>query len=367
MDKVIKFLDLKQQYLEIKDEIDACLAKVIHESAFIGGKHVKSFEDQFANYLNAKHCIGVGNGTDAIEIALEALNIKAGSQIIVPANSFIATSEAVSRTGHKLVFCSCDPINYTIDVNDIRAKITPDTAALIAVHLYGHPCDMEKLQSVAKEYNLHIIEDCAQAHGAHINRRYVGTIGNIGCFSFYPGKNLGAYGDAGAITTQNTELAETCRKIANHGRKAKYDHEIEGRNSRLDGIQAAILSVKLKHLEKWTQQRIEVADLYNNSLAEIVEVTPPHTRHGSRHVFHLYVIRAKNRDELQLFLNENGIETGIHYPSALTNLSAYNKLNQHTDTDYLNNELLSLPMGPHINPSDVKYITETIKKFYKKS
>lgn len=360
----IKFLDLHQQYLGIKDEVDAAIAAVIRDSAFVGGPYVKSFEQEFAQYLGARHCVGVGNGTDALEIALEALALPSGSEIIVPANSFIATSEPVTRSGHAVVFCSCDPHTYLLDLAEARRRITAKTAAIIVVHLYGNPCDMDAVNQLAAEFGLRVIEDCAQAHGAEDRGRRVGTLGDIGCFSFYPGKNLGAYGDGGAIVAQDAALAERSRMIANHGQKAKFDHELEGRNSRLDGLQAAILGVKLRHLDSWTERRIAVAAAYRNGLANVPEVILPHATNRARHVYHLFVIRTARRDALQAYLSEQGIQTQVHYPIALPALAAYRRLEQRTASDRLHRELLSLPMGEHLTEGDVGTVVSAVKSFF---
>ncbi|GAB6074891.1 DegT/DnrJ/EryC1/StrS family aminotransferase [Nautilia lithotrophica] len=364
---MVKFLDLKRQYESIKSEINKAIFNVINESAFIGGKYVKIFEEEFAKYQGAQYCIGVGNGTDALEIAIESLDLPKGSEIIVPANSFIATSEAVTRTGHKVVFCDCDEKNYTISISSLKKKITPNTSAVIAVHLYGHPCDMDEILKIAKENNLIIIEDCAQAHGAEYKGKKVGTIGDIGTFSFYPGKNLGAYGDGGAIVTKDEELAKKCRMIANHGRINKYNHEFEGRNSRLDGLQAAILSIKLKYLSEWTDKRISIAQYYLDNLRDVRDIVLPKRESWAKQVYHLFVIRTEKRDELKSFLQEKGIQTGIHYPIALPKLKAYEYLNQANENFIANNidkELLSLPMGEHLEEKDVKYVIEKIKEFF---
>jgi dTDP-4-amino-4,6-dideoxygalactose transaminase len=364
---MIKFLDLKSQYSTIKDEIDEAIKNVINESAFIGGNYVSKFEEEFASYQQTKYCIGVGNGTDALEIAIEALNLPKKSEIIVPANSFIASSEAVTRTGHKVVFCDCDENNYTISINSLKSKITQNTKAVIAVHLYGHPCDMDKILSIAKEYDLKIIEDCAQAHGAEYRGKKVGAIGDIGTFSFYPGKNLGAYGDGGAIVTNNHELAKKCKMIANHGRIEKYNHEFEGRNSRLDGLQAAILSVKLKHLDQWIDARIKIADYYLENLKDIEEIVLPKREDWVKQVYHLFVIRTKRRDNLQQFLKTHGIQSGIHYPISLPKLKAYDYTLQANKDFFANQsdiELLSLPIGEHLNYKDIEYTVTTTKEFY---
>ena len=348
---MIQFLDLKKQYKDIKEEIDEAIKSVISETAFIGGKYVAKFEKEFSVYQEAMYCIGVGNGTDALEIAIESLCLPQGSEIIVPANSFIASSEAITRSGHTVVFCDCDENNYTISIPSLKSKITANTRAIMAVHLYGHPCDMDEILAIAKEYNLKVIEDCAQAHGAEYKGLKVGAIGDIGTFSFYPGKNLGAYGDGGAIVTNDENLAKQCKMIANHGRIEKYNHEFEGRNSRLDGIQAAILSVKLKHLDTWTDARIKVADFYLKSLKDIEGITLPKKEDWAKQVYHLFVIRVKKRDALQKYLKENNISSGIHYPISLPKLKAYDYIGQSDESFFANRsdgELLSLPIGDHL-------------------
>ncbi len=361
------FLDLKQQYLSINQDIDHAINSVIGTSSFIGGKSLKNFEDNFARYLDADYCVGVGNGTDAIEIALEALNLPPGSEVIVPANTFIATSEAVTRCGLRVVFCDCDEHNYTIDIKDAKKRISGKTRAIVAVHLYGHPADVDSLKEIADEQGIKIIEDCAQAHGAEYKGQKVGALCDLGTFSFYPGKNLGAYGDGGAIVTNNTELAEKCRMIANHGRISKYDHQFEGRNSRLDTLQAAILNVKLQYLEKWTTQRIAIADTYLEQLSDCRDIVLPKREEWARQVYHLFVIRAKQRDELRKYLDNHNIQTGIHYPIALPKLEAYTYVNQQNDRMFANtmdNELLSLPIGEHLSVNDAVLISERIKEFF---
>ena len=365
---MVKFLDLAAQYQTIKTEVDTAIIDVITKSAFIGGDYVKIFEREFAEYCNVEYCIGVGNGTDALEIAIEALDLPKGSEIIVPANSFIASSEAVSRQGHKVVFADCDSHSYVLSIEDVEKRISPKTKAIVAVHLYGHPCDMDSLRTLAEKHELYIIEDCAQSHGAEYKGRRVGSIGDIATFSFYPGKNLGAYGDGGAITTNNPVLAKKSRMIANHGRIAKYDHEFEGRNSRLDGLQAAILSVKLKYLEEWTEQRIKLAGLYEESLSGTGQVTLPIKQSWARQVYHLYVIRVDDRDRLSEFLRGKGIQTGVHYPISLPKLNAYAYLNQAVDdmhANTLDSKLLSLPIGEHLTGADVEYVVGAVKEFYR--
>jgi dTDP-4-amino-4,6-dideoxygalactose transaminase len=359
----VRFLDLHAQYETIKDEIDAAIEGVIKESAFIGGARLQQFEEHFAAYQEAAHCIGVGNGTDAIEIAIEALGLPAGSEILVPGNSFIASSEAVTRAGCRVVFCDCDPETYTISVVDAERKITPKTKALIAVHLYGHPCDMDAVLALAKRHDLQVIEDCAQAHGAKHRGRRVGAIGTIGTFSFYPGKNLGAYGDGGAIVTNDHALAERCRMIANHGRIEKYNHEFEGRNSRLDGLQAAILDVKLRHLDHWIDTRRAVASAYRKALAGVEWLQLPGEAEWAYHTWHLFVIMTDHREALKSHLAQGGVQAGIHYPIALPALKAYDYLGQAKSGMFCigsADKLLSLPMGDHLTPRDALTVAELI-------
>lgn len=366
---MIKFLDLQAQYLSIKSDIDAAIAGVITDAAFVGGAYVAAFERDFAQWTRASHCVGVANGTDALEIAIEALALKPGSEIIVPGNSFIASAEAVTRTGHQVVFADVDPSCYTLNADSVRAKLTSKTAAVMPVHLYGHPADMDGIGRLAEEHGLKVIEDCAQAHGAEFNGRRVGTIGDVGTFSFYPGKNLGAYGDAGAVVARSEQLATRVRMIANHGRIAKYDHQFEGRSSRLDGMQAAILSAKLPYLDRWTQHRIDIADRYIEELSEIPGLTLPVRKNWARQVYHLFVVRTARRDELAAHLKASGIQTGIHYPIALPKLQAYANRGQANDEMFVNRsdvELLSLPIGEHMARVDVDEVVRAVRDFYDK-
>ena len=364
---MVKFLDLKSQYYSIKSEIDKTIQNVIENSSFIGGEQVAQFEDSFSNYVGADYCIGVGNGTDALEISIEALDMPIGSEIIVPANTFIASSEAITRSGHRVIFVDIDSESYVISIEDLKKRITPKTKAIMAVHLYGHPCDMDELAGIAKEYNLYIIEDCAQAHGAEYKGKRVGGIGDIATFSFYPGKNLGAYGDGGAITTNNLELSVQCRRIANHGRTAKYDHDFEGRNSRLDSLQAAILNVKLKYLDSWINKRIQVADKYLLELDEVEGIILPVKQDWAKQAYHLFVIRTNRRDELKSYLAEKDIQTGIHYPISLPKLKAYQYSKQANDQMFANASdtlLLSLPIGEHLKDKDIAHVSNTVKSFF---
>lgn len=364
----MKFLDLQAQYISIKDEVDAAIAEVVGAAAFIGGKHVAEFERAFATYQGAEHCVGVGNGTDAIEIVLEALELPAGSEVIVPANSFIASSEAVTRAGHKVVFADIDPDTYLLDLEDVRARITPHTGAIIAVHLYGRPLDMTALVGLAREHGLRVIEDSAQAHGAEHRGDRVGALGDVGTFSFYPGKNLGAYGDGGAIITNDANLAKRCRMIANHGRTDKYLHEFEGRNSRLDALQAAVLSVKLRYLDGWIDQRHVVASVYRELLSEVGDlVLASPLDEGDRHAYHLFVVRTERRGELDVYLKERGVPTGRHYPIALTKQPAYAAVHDLYKELVANDHaerLLSLPIGEHLTQDDARVVASHVREFF---
>jgi dTDP-4-amino-4,6-dideoxygalactose transaminase len=360
----IPFIDLRAQYYSIKDEVDHAMSSVIQDFAFVGGKYAKAFEQNFADYIGVRNCIGVGNGTDALYVALKALGISEGDEVITAANTFIATSEAITMTGAKVVFVDCDEATYNIDVEMLERSVNSKTKAIIPVHLYGQPACIDEIEEVAKKHSLYVIEDAAQAHGAEYQGRRTGTIGDIGCFSFYPGKNLGAYGDAGAIVTNREDLAIRCRMIANHGRVDKYDHEFEGVNSRLDGLQAAILSVKLKYLEAWTQKRRAIAAAYRDLLKD-TEIILPKEREGVRHVYHLFIVKVKNRKAVQEALRKDGIATGIHYPVALPNLRAYKYLG-HKPSDFpvatkYSQEILSLPMYPELTLDQVEYICDRLK------
>ena len=363
----VKFSDLTIFNNIVKKEIEIKLAELISDSKFIGGDEKIKFEKEFAKYINVENCIGVGNCTDGLEIAIESLGLKPKSEIIVPANTFIATSEAVTRSGHKLVFADCNPKNYTISVESIKKNLTKNTKAVIVVHLYGQTADMDSIFKVLQNRNIKVIEDCAQAHGALYKGKKAGSIGDIGVFSFYPGKNLGAFGDAGCIVTNNELLAEKSRMISNHGRLDKYNHKFEGRNSRLDTIQAAILSIKLKQLDGINNIRIKNANYYFKSLKGIESITLPKKENWSVSVYHQFVIRVKNRKSLIKFLNDKGIETGIHYPIALPNLKAYNHLNEDYSSYFAtqnDSNILSLPISEHLKYEEIKYVIDNLKIFY---
>ncbi len=365
----VKFADLKTQYQTLKNDIDKAISNVIDEMAFVGGKYPKKFEEEFKNLYQVKECISVANGTDAIYIVMKMLGIGPGDEVITTASSWISTSETISQTGARPVFVDIDEF-YTIDSNKIEAAITKRTKAIIPVHLYGQPADMNKINQIAETYKLYVIEDCAQSHFSMFNNKFVGTFGNASTFSFYPGKNLGAYGDAGCIITNDTELGLKCKMYANHGALKKHEHIIEGINSRLDGIQAAILSVKLPHLNSWNNKRISNALLYNTLLKDLEQVRTPLIRDNSLHTFHLFVIRVKERDDLVDYLKSKGIETAIHYPTSLPLLPAYSYLNSDLNlfpqSIQHHKEIISLPLYPELDIESITYVVDTIKEYYKK-
>jgi dTDP-4-amino-4,6-dideoxygalactose transaminase len=366
----VPFVDLKAQYLSIKKEVDSALQGILDSTSFIGGKPCATFESDFSRLMGAKYCVGVGNGTDAIYLALRALGIGQGDSVITVANSFIASSEAITMAGARPIFIDCDPVSYTIDNNKLREYLNglPSghrVRAVIPVHLYGCPADMLEIMNIAREYGLKVVEDCAQAHLATVDGKNVGTFGDFGCFSFYPGKNLGAYGDAGAVLSNNQELATKLRMIANHGRIAKYDHELEGVNSRLDGLQAAILSVKLPRLQEWTERRINNARVYSEVLAGTNGLVLPVVPDRMRHVFHLYVVRVPHRDRIMERLAKSGISTGVHYPIALPQLRAYKylevDLNEVAIATKYQGEILSLPMFPELTVEQIHYVASELQ------
>ena len=366
----IPFVDLKAQYQSIKTDIDHAIQNVINETAFIRGKYVKTFEEQYAEAYGVKHCISCANGTDAIYITLKALGIGQGDEVITVANSWISTSETITQAGARPVFIDIHPDYYTIDVSKIEEKITSKTKAIIPVHLFGQPAEMDDIIDICKRHNFYLVEDCAQAHFAEWKRRKVGTFGIAGTFSFFPSKNLGAYGDAGAIITNDDEFAQKARMFANHGSLRKHEHELEGINSRMDGLQAAILSVKLRYIHEWNQKRLQNALLYNELLADFEDIIIPKIRLDTSHVFHLYVIRHKERDELQEYLKEHGISTGIHYPVALPFLKAYDYL-RHKPDDFpvaykYQNEILSLPMYPELSAESIRFTCSKIGEYFQK-
>lgn len=364
---MVPFVDLKAQHDSLRGEIFEAITNVIDNSAFIMGPAIKELEANFAEFCGCKHVIGCSSGTSALNLALWAIGIGPGDEVITIPHTFIATTEAISVRGAKPVFVDIDAATYTMDVSKLEAAITANTKAVIPVHLYGHPTDMDPLLAIAKKYGLKVIEDCAQSHGAEYKGRRVGTMGDIGCFSFFPGKNIGAMGDAGAITTNDDELATKLNKLRNHGRLGKYEHEMVGYNERLDNLQAAILNVKLPHLNDWNALRRKHAAEYAEDLAG-AGVGLPAVATDCTHVYHLFVIRHPNRDALQKHLKEKGIATGVHYPLPLHMQPAYSNLGYKEGdfpvTEKAAKEIISLPMYPEMTREAVTEVAEAIKEFH---
>ena len=361
----VPLVDLRAQYKRIGDDLQCAINEVIQKTAFVGGPFVQKFEEEFADYVGCRFAVGVGNGTDALVMALRTLGLKPGDEIIVPALTFIASSEAVTLAGGKVVFADVDPVTRCLDPKAVEAALTERTKGIIAVHLYGHPADMDTLGAIAHRHDLWLIEDAAQAHGAHWNGKIVGSWGQAACFSFYPGKNLGAYGDAGMVVTQDPEIEEKVRMMANHGRQQKYGHLFEGANSRLDGIQAAILSVKLQRLDQWNHDRRRVAERYREQLDDL-DLTLPRDHPG--HVYHLFVLESPARDGLLAHLKEHGVGASVHYPDALPRLPAYSHLGHQAGefpvAESLAGNILSLPVFPEMTEEQIGYVTDQVKAFF---
>ncbi|HEX7175137.1 MAG TPA: DegT/DnrJ/EryC1/StrS family aminotransferase [Pyrinomonadaceae bacterium] len=363
---MIPFVDLQAQYRAIKAEIDEAVARVLDTSAFILGREVEAFERAFADYLGARFCVGVSNGTAAVQLALSACGVGPGDEVIVPANTFFATAEAVSTAGAHPRFVDCDPVSYNIDASLIEAAITERTRAIIPVHLYGQPADLDAIFRVAARHNLTVIEDAAQAHGAQYRGRRVGARGRANCFSFYPGKNLGAYGEAGAVVTDDAEVARRVRLLRDHGSERKYRHEIIGYNFRMEGIQGAVLGVKLPHLDGWNELRRRHAARYDELLRDSGLVLP-RASSDARHVYHLYVVQTEDRDALQKHLADAGVQTGIHYPIPIHLQPAYAFLG-HKPGDFPEAErqaacVLSLPMFAELTDEQIERVAEAVHSF----
>ena len=358
---MIPLVDLKAQYDSIKNEIDEAIQNVLNNTSFIMGEELKKFEEEFSKFCDVKYAIGVANGSDALILALRACGIGEGDEVITVPHTFISTTEAITHVGGKIIFVDIDSKTYTIDVSKIEEKINDRTKAIIPVHLYGQPADMDPIIRIAKKYNLKIIEDAAQAHGAEYKGKKVGSIGDVACFSFYPGKNLGAYGDAGMVVTNNEEIAEKIKLLRNHGRIIKkYEHEVEGYSSRLDNLQAAILMVKLRYLNKWNDMRRRNAKKYNELLNNIGEIIIPYEADYAKHVYHLYVIRTEGRDKLREELKQKGVATGIHYPIPLHLQPAYSYLGYNKGdfpiSEECSQKILSLPMYAELSKEDINKI-----------
>lgn len=366
----IPFVDLKAQYQSIKTEVNEAIQRVLDNTAFILGKEVKDFEEAFAEYVGAKHCVAVNSGTAAIQVAVQSCGIGAGDEVIIPANTFFATAEGISTANATPVFVDCDSVSYNIDVSKIEAAITDKTKAIMPVHLYGQSADLDSIFEIAKKHNLLVIEDAAQAHGSLYKNKRVGALGHAGCFSFYPGKNLGAYGEGGAIVTNDDEVARLARLLRDHGSQKKYQHEIIGYNFRMEGIQGAVLNVKLKYLDGWNDLRREHATLYNKLLSDSGLILPLEMEYA-RHIYHLYVVQSERRDELMKALNDADIQTGIHYPIPIHLQPAYAFL-EHKEGDFSEAErqakqLVSLPMFPELTNEQIEKVCDTILQFKSKT
>lgn len=367
MNVPIPFVDLHAQYLSIKSEIDEVIADVIQKSLFVRGPYVEKFEQMFSEITERRYCVSCANGTDALYIAMIALGVRPGDEVIAPAHSWISTTETITQAGGKIVFVDTDLDTFTIDPRAIESKITNKTVGIIPVHLYGQPADMDPIMTIAQKNNLWVLEDCAQAHLARYKGKLIGTFGNVASFSFYPGKNLGAMGDAGAIVTNDAALADKMAMFARHGGLKKGDHQIEGINSRLDGMQAAILSVKLPYLSGWTRQRQYLAQRYSGALANVDGLSTPLVAEDRKHVWHLYVIKHKNRDGLVRHLTASGIETVINYPVALPFLPAYRRFN-YLQSDFPNafanqSRILSIPIYPEMSNEQIDRVVGSITEY----
>ncbi len=366
----VPFINLERQYLAIKPAIDRAINDALQSFQFIRGAQVEQFELAFARKLGVAHCIGTGNGTDSLFLALRALGIGPGNEVITPAFSWISSSETITACGAHPVFADVDGRSYTLSLEDVEARVTPRTRAVIIVHLFGQAANATAARRFCESRNLFLIEDCAQAHLTAEGPKYAGTLGDFGCFSFYPTKNLGAYGDAGAVVTQDEALARKVRRLANHGAMEKDDHKTEGFNSRLDTLQAAILLAKLPHLAAWNDRRSSLAKRYIEQLRGIEEIALPTVTPGTTHSFHQFVIQAKNRNALKEWLHSQGIQTLIHFPQALHNLPAYRYLNHHPEdfpnASRLQSAVLSLPLYPELTDDQLDYVCDRIRAFYKR-
>ena len=364
---VIPLVDLKAQYLSVKSEIDEAIQRVINSSRFILGEEVEAFEQEFAAFCGANHCVGVASGTASLHLALLACGIEPGDDVITTPFTFIATAEAISHAGAKPVFVDIDHRSYNIEPTKIEAAITERTKAIIPVHLYGQPADMDQITELARRYELKVVEDAAQAHGAEYKGRRVGTSGDVACFSFYPGKNLGAYGDGGAVVTNDAKIAERVRMLRDHGRRMKYEHLEIGYGERLDALQAAILRVKLRRLDEWNEQRRQKCEVYRQLLKDL-DLTLPTELDQVKSVYHLFVVRVAQRDELQEYLRSKRISVGIHYPIPLHLQPAFAHLG-YSKGDFpvaetATREVLSLPIYPELTQEQVELVATAVRGFF---
>ena len=363
-----KFLDLNAQSKNIKKKIYSSISKNIKSSSFVGGDDLNKFEKEFSNYLNVKFCHGVANGTDALEIAIKALELKKGSEILVPANTWISGAEAILNNNLSIKFVDVDE-THNISIKDLKKKITKKTKALIVVHLYGNPANMDEILKLKKKYKLKVIEDCAQAHGAEYKKKKVSSFGDIGTFSFFPSKNLGCFGDGGCVVTNNKKYYLKMKKISNHGGLKKNSHLILGRNSRLDNIQAGILRIKLKELNRWILLRNRQAKIYHKHLYKIKKISFVKQLKNTKSSLHLMVIKTTNRNSLKKYLEEKGIKTALHYPKSLPEIDIFKKKHfkycKEMNSIKLNKQILSLPIGEHLNFKDIKSISNVIINFFR--
>ena len=360
----VKFTDIYKLTLD-KNKIKKKINSLIKNNEFVFGKEVKNFETEFSKFTRSKYCVSVGNGTDALILAIKALQIKSGSEVIIPSNTWISTAEAAKETGLKIIFCDVNLNDYTICIQDLKKKITKKTKLIMPVHLYGNPANMYQIKKIIKKRNIKIIEDCAQAHGSKINSKHVGTFGDIGAFSFFPGKNLGCFGDGGAIITNNKKYYEYILRVRNHGALKKYDHKFSGLNSRLDAIQAGILRIKLKNYKQLLKRRKQLANLYFKKLSKISEIKMfnfPKNRHTC---YHQFVIRTNQRNNLQKFLKKNNISTMIHYPYMLNELKFFEYKKKIINTNKLGSKILSLPISEEHSIGEILYICDKIRYFFK--
>ena len=359
----VPFVDLKQQYLNIKDEILAAVANVFESTEFVLGKEVAAFEEEFASYCGARYGIAVNTGTSALHLALLAAGVGQGDEVITVPFTFVATTAAIVYCGARPVFVDVDPVTYTMDPKLIEAAITPRTKAILPVHLYGHPADMHPIQEIARRYKLAVLEDAAQAHGARYDGVPCGSLGDLACFSFYPGKNLGAYGEGGMVTTNNPEFVRTIRMLRDWGAETKYNHVLKGFNYRMEGVQGAVLRVKLRYLEKWTEARKAVAREYTSKLSDC-GLTLPAEAPNSRHVFHVYPVLTASRADFMEAMKRRGIQTGIHYPTPVHLLPAYTDLNYRVGdfpvSERIASQEVSLPMFPELTPAQIANVTDSV-------
>jgi dTDP-4-amino-4,6-dideoxygalactose transaminase len=366
--ETIPFVDLQAQYRAIKDEVDAAVAEVMRAGNFILGRQVEEFEQAFAAFVGCRYGVGVGNGLDALRVALAALGVGPGDEVILPANTYIATALAVSAVGARPVLADCDPRTYNLDAGNIAAAVTPRTKAVMPVHLTGQAADLDAVNEIADKHGLLVVEDAAQAHGARYKNKPCGSFGAAAGFSFYPGKNLGAYGDAGLVTTNDAALAEKMRRLRNYGQRVKYEHVEAGLNTRLDTMQAAVLQVKLKYLPAWNAARARHAALYREALAGVGDLSFQQESPFSTHIYHLFIVETERRDELAAHLSRANIQNGIHYPIPIHLQEAYKDLGYargaFPHSERAARRMLSLPMFPELSEAQIGRVADEIRRFF---